>query len=136
MVPTLCDTVNSLINVVAYMRLAYRWRRAGAALLICGVLAAAGIGAFAWAANPAANVQASMATPSVLTTPETITVNLTAQGKKALRNALGPKCPVASALRALSLGGTDAGTDVLIQQKGCETLRFIAVTNWDSVLKS
>lgn len=132
---SLSDTVNSLINAVAYMRLAYRWRRAGAALLACGVLAAAGIGAFAWAANPPDSVQASMATPSVLTAPETVTVNLTAQGKKALRNALGPECPVTSALRALSLGDTGAGMDVLIQQKGCATVRFIAVTNWASVLK-
>jgi hypothetical protein len=132
---SLSDTVNSLINAVAYMRLAYRWRRAGAALLACGVLAAAGIGAFAWAANPPGKVQASMATPSVLTAPEAITVNLTEQGKSALRNALGPQCHVTSALKALSLGYTDAGTDVLIQQKGCATVRFIAVTNWASVLK-
>jgi nicotinamide riboside transporter PnuC len=130
---SLSDTVNSLIAAVAYMRLAYRWRRAGAALLACGVLAAAGIGAFAWAANPPDNVQASMATPSVLTAPERITLMLTTQGQVALRDALGPDCPVTSALRALSLGETQAGTDVLIQQKGCKTVRFIAVADWASV---
>ena len=115
------------------MRLAYRWRRAGAAILACGVLAAAGIGAFSWAANPPAEVKASMATPSVLTAPETITVTLTDQGQMALRNALGPQCARISTLRGLSLGNTAAGTDVLIQQKGCKTVRFIAVADCASV---
>jgi hypothetical protein len=129
----LSDTVTSLIADVGYMRLAYRWRRAGAAILACGVLAAAGIGAFSWAANPPAEVKASMATPSVLTAPETITVTLTDQGQMALRNALGPQCARISTLRGLSLGNTAAGTDVLIQQKGCKTVRFIAVADWASV---
>jgi hypothetical protein len=132
---SLSDTVNSLIDAVGYMRLAYRWKRAGAALLVCGVLAAAGIGAFAWAANPPGKVKASMATPSVLTTPETITVTLTTQGQEALKNALGPQCALTSTLRALSLGDTDAGPDVLIQQKGCSTVRFVAVPDWASVQK-
>jgi nicotinamide riboside transporter PnuC len=134
-VVSLSSAVDSLLAVVMYMRLAYRWRRAGGALLVCGILAAAGIGAFAWAANPPDNVKASMATPSVLTTPETVSVVLTAQGQQALSNALGPHCPVTSALRALSLGSTIAGPDVLIQQKGCNTTRFVAVANWASVEK-
>jgi hypothetical protein len=74
-----------------------------------------------------------MATPSVLTKPETITVTLTTQGQEALRNALGPHCAVTASLRALSLGDTEAGPDVLIQQKGCNIARFIAVTDWASV---
>ena len=128
-------TVSSLLDVVSYMRLAYRWRRAGAALLACGVLAAAGIGVYAWAANPPDAVKASMATPSVLTTPQTIYVTLTAEGKEALKNALGPHCAMASTLGALSLGDTDAGPDVLIEQKGCNRVRFIAVFDWASVQK-
>lgn len=132
---SLSDTVDSLLAVVTYMRLAYRWRRAGAALLACGVLAAAGIEGFAWAANPPDDVKASMATPSVLTTPEMVTVTLTAQGQKALSNALGPHCAVTSTLKALNLGSTSAGPDVLIQQKDCNTTRFVAVTNWASVQK-
>jgi hypothetical protein len=134
-VVSLSDTVQSLLAAVTYMRLAYRWRRAGAALLACGVLAAAGIGAFAWAANPPDDVKASMATPSVLTTPETVIVTLTAQGQKALSNALGPHCSVTSTLRALSLGSTNAGPDVLIQQKDCNVTRFVAVADWASVQK-
>jgi nicotinamide riboside transporter PnuC len=130
----LSGTVSSLIAAVAYMRVAYRWKRAGVALLACGVLAAAGIGAFAWAANPPDRAQASMATPAVLTAPERVTVTLTLQGQKALRNALGPRCPAASKLRALSLGHTEAGADVLIEQKCCKTVRFIAVADWASVL--
>lgn len=132
---SLSDTVQSLLAAVTYMRLAYRWRRAGAALLACGVLATAGIGAFAWAANPPDDVKASMATPSILTTPETVTITLTTQGQKALGNALGPHCAVTSTLRALSLGSTNAGPDVLIQQKDCNATRFVAVTNWASVQK-
>jgi hypothetical protein len=134
-VVSLSDTVQSLLAAVTYMRLAYRWRRAGAALLACGVLAAAGIGAFAWAANPPDDVKASMATPSVLTTPETVTVTLTAQGQKALSNALGRHCAATSTLRALNLGATSAGPDVLIQQQGCNATRFVAVTSWASVQK-
>jgi hypothetical protein len=134
-VVSLSGTVDSLLAAVTYLRVAYRWRRAGVALLVCGVLAAAGIGAFAWAANPPDSVIASMAIPSVLTTPETVAVTLTPQGQKALGNALGPHCAVTSTLRALSLGYTGAGPDVLIQQKGCNTTRFVAVTNWASVQK-
>lgn len=132
---SLSDTVSSLLEVVTYMRLAYRWRRAGAALLGCGVLAAAGIGAFSWAAHPPDKVKASMAVPAVLTTPEAITLTLTDRGQMALRNALGPRCAVTSTLRALSLGDTEAGPDVLIQQAGCNTIRFIAVSDWGSVQK-
>lgn len=132
---TLSNTVNSLLDVVTYMRLAYRWKRAGAALLACGVLAAAGIGAFAWAANPPSEIEASMATPAVLTAPEKVLITLTTQGERALRNALGPKCAVTSTLKALRLGDTRAGPDVLIQQEGCNTTRFVAVTGWASVQK-
>ena len=132
---SLSDTVSSLLEVVTYMRLAYRWRRAGAALLACGVLAAGGIGAFSWAAHPPDKVKASMAIPAVLTAPETITVTLTGRGKKVLRNALGSQCSMTPALRALSLGDTESGPDVLIQQAGCNTIRFIVVTGWGSVQK-
>ena len=132
-VVSLSETVSSLLDVVTYMRLSYRWRRAGTGLLAFGVLAAAGLGTFAWAANPPQNVTASSATPSVLTAPETISVTLTPQGRWALRNALGPQCVVTSTLRGLSLGDTGAGPDVLIQQKGCNTTRFVAVPAWASV---
>jgi hypothetical protein len=132
---SLSDTVGSLLDAVAYKRLAYRWKRAGGALLSCGVLAAAGIGAFAWAAKPPDKVVTSMATPSVLTTPSSATVTLTAQGRSALRNALGSQCPITPALRAVILGDTDAGPDVLIQQTDCNMVRFIAVSDWASVLK-
>lgn len=132
-VVSLNGIVSSLLEVVTYMRLSYRWRRAGIALLALGVLAAAGIGTFAWAANPPQNVTASSAIPSVLTAPQPISVTLTAQGQTALRNALGPQCAVTSALTALSLGNTNAGPDVLIQQEGCNTTRFVAVPAWASV---
>lgn len=132
---SLGDAVGSLLDSVAYKRLAYRWKRAGAALLACGVLATAGIGAFAWAANPPGTVIASMATPSILTTPSPVGVTLTAQGKSALRNALGSQCAVNSTLGAVNLGSTDTGPDVLIQQKGCTMVRFIAVAAWASVLE-
>ena len=86
---SLSDTVTSLIADVAGTCVSLVPMESSvpvAALLACGVVAAAGIGAFTWAANPPAEVKASMATPSVLTTPETITVTLTAQGQMALRN--------------------------------------------------
>jgi hypothetical protein len=134
-VVSLSGTVDSLLAVVTYLRLAYRWRRAGAALLVCGVLAAAGIGAFAWAANPPENVISSMATPAVLTMPERVTVTLTLRGQRVLGNALGPHCALTSPLSALSLGQTDAGPDILIQQKGCKMVRFVAVVSWASVEK-
>jgi hypothetical protein len=134
-VVSLSNTVSSLLEVVTYMRLAYRWRRAGAALLACGLLAAAGIGAFSWASHPPDKVKASMASPAVLTAPEAVTVTLTGRGEKVLRNALGSQCAVTSAVRALSLGDTESGPDVLIQQPGCNTIRFIVVTGWGSVQK-
>jgi hypothetical protein len=40
-----------------------------------------------------------------------------------------------STLGAVTLGNTDTGPDVLIQQKGCNMVRFIAVAAWASVLE-
>lgn len=130
------NTVSSLMPVVAYERVAYRWKWAGAVVLICGLVAAAGVGAFAWAAHPPDKVKASMLSPAVLAMPTPVSVTLTAEGQKALRSALGPQCPLASPLAALDLGNTDAGPDVLIQQKGCNTTRFIVVPAWASVSPS
>jgi len=132
---SLSGAVQSLLEVVSYMRLAYRWRRAGAALLACGVLAAAGIGAFAWAAHPPESVRASTAVPSLLATPVKVSVVLTVEGRQALGKALGPKCPVSSSLMAFDLGQTSAGPDVVIQQEDCRLVRFVAVPSWASIQK-
>lgn len=130
----LSATVAALLQAASYRNLAYRWRRTGIGILSCGFLAACGIGLFVWAANPPPSVKASVATPTVLTTPGRATVKLTVQGMDALRVALGDGCPVSTPLSALDLGSTDAGTDVLVQQAGCTPTRFVAVPEWASVL--
>jgi hypothetical protein len=126
-------TVITLLDTATYRNLAYRWRRSGAVILLIGVIAAGGIGLFVWAANPPPAVQASAATPAVLTTPSQATVTLTDAGRAALRSALGAGCPISSPLAALELGATDAGADVLVQQPGCSATRFVAVPEWASV---
>jgi hypothetical protein len=132
-VTALNATVIALLQDASYRNLAHRWRRMGAVILGCGVLAAFGIGLFAWAANPPAAVKASAATPAVLTTPGRATVKLTADGREALQDALGATCPLSSPLAALKLGETDIGTDVLVQQSGCVPTRFVAVPAWADV---
>jgi len=132
---TLSGTVAALLETASYRNLVYHWRRTGLVIIGWGLAAAAGIGLFAWAANPPAEVKvkASVATPAVLTTPISATVTLTAEGRDALRDALGTDCSLSAPLAALELGKTDAGADVLVQQPGCAPARFIAVPGWAEV---
>ena len=74
-----------------------------------------------------------MATAAVLTAPVPVSLSLTVQGQRALMSALGPKCATNASLSALKLGTTSAGPDILIQQAGCKSIRFIAVPTWGSV---
>lgn len=119
---------------VSYRRLAWRWRRVGGALIIAGVVVAAAVSAFAWAANPPPDAAASVVTPGVLTAPTSGTLTLTEAGQEALKDTLGPGCALAGKLTVLVLGKTDAGPDALVQQsKECARTRFIVVPAWGSV---
>lgn len=126
------DTLARHVNELAgYEVLSWRWRRVGGWMIGAGVLAALGLGVFAWAANPPPDATASVVNPTVLTTPTAGTLTLTDAGQQALSGKLG--CPAGVPLDVLRLGNTDAGTDVLIQASGCEPLRFVVVPAWGSV---
>ncbi|MFK4086472.1 hypothetical protein ACI2LF_20340 [Kribbella sp. NPDC020789] len=125
--------VKNIVAVSAYRELARMWRAARVKIIVGGALAALGVGAFAWAANPPLKVLASMAEPAVLAAPEPARITLTAVGREALGAKLGVSCPLTNPINLLQLGSTEAGPDVLVQQSGCAAVRFIVVPAWGSV---
>jgi hypothetical protein len=123
----------TLVAVAAYRELARLWRLARITIVCGGVIAALGVGVFAWAANPPDKVVASSAEPAVLATPEKAQITLTAAGREALRTQLGASCVLTLPITSLKLGSTDAGPDALIQQDGCTSIRFVLVAAWGSI---
>jgi len=128
------QTAAGLLSSVSYTWVAWRWQRAAWVLVGCGLLAAAGIALFAWAANPPANAKASTATPAQVDAPVAVSVMLTPAGQEALTKALG--CDAARPLKGLKLADTPAGPDLVIvrQDDGtCSPTRFVAGVDWATV---
>jgi hypothetical protein len=123
-----------LVRVASYAALARRWSVTRNGSVAAAIVAALGISIFVWASNPPDDVKSSVATPSVLSVPKTGTVILTPEGREALKSSLGSSCPTTTPISVLILGKTDAGPDLLVQQTGCTTTRFVAVPAWASVL--
>ena len=124
---------DGLVSVVAYSHLAHRWSVAVKWIVGGALVAAGGLGLFAWAANPPADAKASAASANVLTTPSSKTVMLTADGVEALKGKLGDGCDTAKSLNVLVLGDTPSGPDVLIDNDGCAVLRVVMTTAWGTV---
>lgn len=127
------QVVSGVRKTATYRLLSWRWRRAGVGLIGAGLLVGAGIGVFAWAANPPEDVVASSLNPTVLAKPTVAKLTLTEDGQEALRHAAGKSCRLNAPVRVLVLGKTAAGVDVLVQQKRCSVIRFVVVPAWGSL---
>lgn len=88
-----------------------------------GLLGAAAIAVFAWAANPGDDE-----TPSdvvVSPAPALVEVSLTAAGREALGEALGEQCTERNSIRALSVGGEEGAPElVTLPERGCAAAQF------------
>ncbi len=114
---------SAVLEAANFEQVAHRWRWARLWLILGGLIAAVGIGSFAWAANPPADAAASSAEPNVLTSPQARTLHLTTAGQQALATELGCQ---QDTLHALQLGTTPAGPDLLVlRQGGCRAVRFV-----------
>jgi hypothetical protein len=102
-------------------------------MLVAGVLGAAGIVAFAWAANPPKN---SSASPVVNSQPMLVSVHLTHDGMAALRPPLGTECDE-SMLRALVIGGSQDAPDIVtLPEHACRSIRLVLSSELGLVLSS
>lgn len=102
-------------------------------MLVAGVFGAAGIVAFAWAANPPKN---SSATSIVNPQPALVTVHLTHDGMAALRPPLGSGCDE-SMLRALVIGGSQDAPDIVtLPEHACRSIRLVLSSELGLVLSA
>lgn len=98
---------------VVLQRAAYFWLRRvfvrnGAVALVAAAVTAAGIGMFAWGANPPAKAKARTL-PAVVLTPVEVVVDLTEAGRVAFAGVLGADCPGVD-LPGVAIAGGPAGT--------------------------
>jgi hypothetical protein len=99
-----------------------------------GVLAGAGIGLYAWSANPPPDAAASVATPNIVTAPTAKKLTLTSDGIDSLKEALGEDCDTTKPINVLVLATTGAGPDVLTNQDAsCKRVRFILGPDWGTL---
>ncbi|TCC32645.1 hypothetical protein E0H75_42655 [Kribbella capetownensis] len=127
-----------LLSSVAYAWIAFRWRRAAAVLLVAGLVAAASIATFAWAATPPASAKESAATPAQVDSPTPVTITLTPAGQQALKTAIG-NCDPTRPFNGLKLAAGATGVDVVILRQGqttCGPARFVAGADWATVCSS
>jgi hypothetical protein len=106
------------------------WRRYQRArrFLIWGALplAAVGLAAFAWGANPP-DEAAEGSSPPLEGSPTVVAVSLTPAGVNALREARGCSTPT---LRALTISGEPGELEVVtIPAGGCDSVRFVLTPN-------
>ncbi|MEU7871866.1 hypothetical protein [Dactylosporangium sp. NPDC049140] len=128
------EVTQALLRVVSYENLAHRWRVAAPWIAVGGALAAAGVGCYAWSANPPAKAVASAAVPNVLTAPAAKRLTLTAQGVEQLGKALGSSCDTKQPIKVLVLDTTAAGPDVVTDQlPPCARVRFILGADWGTI---
>jgi hypothetical protein len=99
---------------------AWKW------MLGAGIVGAAAIGVFAWAANPP-DPKPPAGEPSrvVRPSPVPLTFALSEAGRDKLRGALGKRCVKEGAIRALSIGGKEgAPLIVVLPSAGCRPQQF------------
>ncbi len=128
------EQVARLIALSSYEHLSHRWRQALALLGIGGAIAAIGVAAFVWAANPPDEVKASTLSPGVVKSAKQGTLTLNAAGREAL-DAPGA-CDVRGPVDVLIVGTTDAGPDVVLTAAGCDLKRAIITPTWGTVTQA
>lgn len=122
--------ITAILQVGQFYAVAFRWYVCFAVSVVGAVLAAAGIGLFAWASNPPEDAVASSASSNVLTTPTQGTARLLPEGRAALAKDLA--CDKTE-LSVLVLAKTAAGSDVLVQEEGCKSIRVLLGPMWGTV---
>jgi hypothetical protein len=122
-----------LVGAASYANLAYRWRRAAIAVGIGALLAAGGLGCFAWAANPPEDAKASAAAANVLTSPKMQYMQLNERGRTVLRDELGDDCDTTQPVQVLVLASTAAGPDLLVDEPDCKAVRLVLTSDWGTV---
>jgi len=128
------QTGAELLKVVSYSHLIHRWHWSEFWIIVGGTIAAAGIGLFAWAANPPEDEVASVASPNVITSPAGKRMRLTPEGVKVLGDKLGRGCKTEDGVDVLVLGKTDIGPDVLVSgSPDCKPVRLILGQGWGTV---
>ena len=126
---------------IIFEKVQLSYNRAKRMLGAMGLVVIISVIAFAWAANPSDESQASAKEAKdgpMLTTPSTVavTVSRVRPSLAALRERLGPNCDL-SEVPALTVGGTAAAPEVVtLPEHNCNVTRFTATQNIGIVLPS
>jgi hypothetical protein len=119
------DAVQQFLPMALYAQVEQTLKTAIRVMFAGAVVAAAGIGLFAWAAHPAESE--GTPAPVVAKDPSEVVVRLTNDGRAQLADRLGKGCDL-DAVHALAVAGSAAELQVVpLPEDGCETVRF-AVT--------
>jgi hypothetical protein len=115
--------VTGILNRVAFLKTKDAFGDAWKWTLGFGVIGAAAIAVFSWAANPGAGESDS---PDVVVKPSPValTFSLSSAGQEKLRDSLGKEC-VKNPISALSIGGREgAPVVVVLPRGGCNPQQF------------
>lgn len=110
--------VARVLAQASYAKLRETFNTARWVMLLGAVLAAGGIAAFAWAANPPATSEVEV--PVVVASPTEVTVTFTAAGVAAHRDALGADCDLTKPVAAVAVADAGAAHQlVILPRAGC-----------------
>jgi hypothetical protein len=122
-------------NRAAFLEMQRRFDRAWREMIGAAVIAAAGIGVLAWAANPSEAPSpepgpVAAPAPVVAPVPTPVLISLTDGGRAALREAVGPRCP--EPIAGLAIGGSQARPVVVTTavDPRCKPAQFVLSPTW------
>jgi hypothetical protein len=119
-------TIDDLVDLGIFLRLREVFVAARAWMVVGALLAAAGAIGFVHFSNaPPKKAAAGAAPPGpAVTSPAVVTLHLTAEGARLLRQALGQGCPIAT-VRAAIVGGSAAAPEIVtLPRRGCRARRL------------
>jgi hypothetical protein len=125
----LFDPLDRMRKQVLFNKVQNRFKNAKRLLLLSSLVVAAGVIAFAWAANPSDDDQAEAKTESSgpeLAQPSPVTLWIDPERKSLdpLRKALGDTCAL-DQVKALAVGGSPGHPEVItLPQDNCNAVRF------------
>lgn len=125
----LFDPLDRLRKQVLFNKVQNRFKDAKRLLLLSSLVVAAGVIAFAWAANPSDDDQAEAKTESsgpelAQPSPVTLWIDPDRKSLKPLRTALGDTCAL-DQVKALAVGGSPGHPEVItLPQDNCNAVRF------------
>jgi hypothetical protein len=117
--------IAALMNTASYETLRRRFNR-NLWFIVAGIsVAAAGILAFTWAANPPGSSEPTRTTASPAFIPVGARLSLTSLGQRLLKQELGGRSCTSGDIPAVALGRIGNGTDVVVLPKpGCLVSRI------------